>query len=74
MKKKTLETEIEDYETFYQKELLPKELRNINPNLLKLIPRWTSNNLGVVDTKKFEPKRDVTEEEKELIDIKYNLK
>ena len=65
---------MEDYDTFYQKELLPKELRNINPNLLKLIPRWTSSNFGIPDNKNFEVKRDVTEEEKKLINIKYSIK
>lgn len=69
-----METELEDYETFYQKQLLPKELRNINPNLLKLIPRATSNGMMTADPSKYEPKREVTEEEKNLISMKYNIK
>lgn len=60
--RKKLETELEDYETFYQKQLLPKELRHINPNLLKLIPRATSTTTS--PDGKFEHKREVTEEEK----------
>lgn len=72
--KRKLETELEDYDTFFQKQLLPKELRNINPNLLKLIPRATSNGLMTLETKNFDHKREVTEEEKKLIDMKYNIK
>lgn len=72
--KRKLETEIEDYETFFQKQLLPKELRNINPNLLKLIPRATSNGMMTSKNTVYEPKREVTEEEKRLITMKYNLK
>jgi hypothetical protein len=72
--KRKLETEMEDYETFFQKQLLPKELRNINPNLLKLIPRATSNGMMTSNTSAYEPKREVTEEEKRLITMKYNLK
>jgi len=70
-------TELEDYDTFYQKQLLPKELRNINPNLLKLIPRTTGMPGSICtdqDSSNFEHKREVTEEEKKLIAMKYNLK
>lgn len=53
-----METELEDYDTFMQKELLPKELRNINPNLLKLIPRATSKDVNESpDIKNYDHKR-----------------
>lgn len=73
-KSRKMETEIEDYETFYQKQLLPKELRNINPNLLKLIPRATGTGMAPTDNKNFESKREITEEEKKLISMKYTIK
>lgn len=77
MRKKSrrkVDTEIEDYDTFYQKQLLPKELRNINPNLLKLIPRATANGMLSNDKKDYDHKREITEEEKKLITMKYNIK
>ena len=65
---------LEDYETFLQNEILPKELRNINSNLIKLIPHSESNNLNHIKAKIMETKREITQQERQMIDIKYNLK
>ena len=57
-KRKILDTSLEDFQTFMEKEMLPKELRNINPNLLKLIPRaTTTDNMQEIKQKKFDHKR-----------------
>ena len=53
-----MDTSLEDFQTFMEKEMLPKELRNINPNLLKLIPRaTTTDNMQEIKQKKFDHKR-----------------
>ena len=53
-----MDTSLEDFQTFMEKEMLPKELRNINPNLLKLIPRaTTTDNMQETKPKKFDHKR-----------------
>jgi hypothetical protein len=69
-------TELEDFSTFLEKETRPKELRNINPALLELSTRVISDLSGNVQKKieKFKPKREITEEEKDLIKLKYNMK
>lgn len=54
--------------------MLPKELREINPNLLKLIPRTTAGGCPSPLGKKFDEMRTITEEEKQVINLKYNIK
>lgn len=56
-----------DFEIFYHKSLLPKELQKVNPNLLGI----NSGNL----MRALSPVlREVTDAEKEMIKIKYKLR
>jgi len=68
--KKIAEDELEDFDTYLKKMMLPKSLRKINPNLLKLIPRATGGGKGEDLEQAIEP----TEKQKELIRMKWNLK
>jgi hypothetical protein len=62
-------TESKDFETFYQRSILPKELQKLNPALLGINPR------SVTPMRSLSPVcREVSEEEKDLIRIKYKLK
>ena len=56
-----------DFELFFQKELLPKELQKVNPMLLGLTPGSPLRTLSPVC-------REVTEEEKDIIKMKYKLR
>lgn len=62
-------SESKDFEKFYQRSLLPKELQKVNPALLNIH--------GATGTplRSLSPiSREVTEEEKDLIRLKYKLK
>ncbi|CAI2387608.1 unnamed protein product [Moneuplotes crassus] len=72
--KKVVDGKEEDFDTYYQKMILPKPLRKVNPNLLKLLPRTTASDghspgLGDLETN-IKP----TENQKEFIRIKWELK
>jgi len=58
-----------DFEKFYQKSLLPKELQKVNPALLGLMPGTATPMRALSPVC-----REITEEEKDLIRIKYTLK
>ena len=62
-------SESKDFEQFYQKSLLPKELQKVNPALLGI-------NSGIsTPMRALSPiQREITQEEKDLIKIKYDLK
>ena len=62
-------TESKDFEQFYQRSLLPKELQRVNPALLGI----NSSNNSQLRTFS-QVSREVTEEEKDLIRLKYKLK
>ena len=62
-------TESKDFEQFYQRSLLPKELQRVNPALLGM------NNVNNSPFRTLSQiSREVTEEEKDLIRLKYKLK
>lgn len=62
-------SESKDFESFYQRSILPKELQKLNPALLGLSPGC------VTPMRSLSPAcREVTEEEKDLIRIKYKLR
>lgn len=64
---------VEDFDSYLKKMMLPKPLRKVNPNLLKLMPRTTSNGEhgSIVN---IEENIKPTEDQKELIRMKWNLK
>mmetsp|Transcript_8655 Transcript_8655/g.8156 ORF Transcript_8655/g.8156 Transcript_8655/m.8156 type:complete len:206 (-) Transcript_8655:717-1334(-) len=54
--------------------MMPKALRKVNPNLLKLIPRTTANSGNSSILVDIEENIKPTENQKELIRMKWNLK
>mmetsp|Transcript_7909 Transcript_7909/g.8971 ORF Transcript_7909/g.8971 Transcript_7909/m.8971 type:complete len:132 (-) Transcript_7909:33-428(-) len=59
-------SESKDFELFFQKAILPKELQKVNPALLGLTPGSPMRTISPMC-------REVTEEEKEYIKMKYKL-
>jgi len=66
--------EVEDFDTYLKKMMMPKALRKVNPNLLKLIPRTTANSGNSSILVDIEENIKPTENQKELIRMKWNLK
>lgn len=59
---------MEDYDTFFKKECLPKNMRKINMKLFNLNTRTTAENLSS------KLMTQVPNGKKKMIDIKYHLK
>jgi hypothetical protein len=63
-------TESKDFEVFLQKSILPKELQKVNPALLGI----GTESRNINSPMNFNTKREITDEERDIIRMKYKLK
>lgn len=60
--------QMEDYDTFFKKQCLPKKMRNVDLKLLNLNSRTNATNVGT------KMNNEIPKNKKKMIDLKYDLK